>query len=158
MSQETNERIRPITTGDIGVANIGRHRFRVESSSVYASIIPDDDPLLYTVTDPHAAEVKVRRPRALHHPVASTTSQARGSAESRRVSRETQQSTQHRPPRERRIQRERGEGDRGERERGEQGERITDLWASLNHFSRNNLGRSLKEEAEEELADKVHFV
>eukprot|EP01031_Cornospumella_fuschlensis_P039963 gene39963-48679_t len=190
VSETRAARIRPITTGDIGVANIGRHRFRLESSSVYASILPaDEDNTAYnsythsygTVSEPHAAETtKIRRPRAMHHhPAASTSTSGVSHARSTHATADhrtgingTHQGNhqQQRPSRERRDQGDKTER-RSRREVGDQGgkgenngdkvgpsERITDLWASLNHFSRNNLGRSLKEEAEEELADNVHFV
>lgn len=80
------DRIRPITTGDIGVAMTGRNRFRVDSASVYSSIVPDEQGH-QVHSDPLAGDLRVRRPRAIHPQVLKvpSTRRTRGAKQSRKA-------------------------------------------------------------------------
>jgi hypothetical protein len=112
---------------------MGRTRFRMDSTSMYASMLSPDTDARYILTDSYGAEIKVRRPRALH-------SQMPAAPERKQEGRRSARTQQQQPP-----------------TRKAKSQAITDLWASLNHFSRSNLSRSLREELTYE-AGGVHFV
>lgn len=135
-SAQASDRIRPITTGDIGVAMTGRNRFRVDSSSLYSSLLPDNDLQAPTTqTDPTGAELR-RRPRALHtqtqHP---QEPRRRTDQESKSSSRDGKKSSRH--------------------SRKQKPAALDDLWASL---TRNNLSRSIRDDPVDDSSTAVHFV
>lgn len=126
MSSQNEERIRPITTGEIGLMQFaGRSKLNERSNHIKSLIPPEDDLNIKN------GEIRVR-PRAMPSYVPTN----RNNKES------TVSNKKNRP-----------KGEKGNRK--QKSKQITDLWASLNHFSRNNLGRSLNDES---MGETVHFV
>jgi hypothetical protein len=117
--------LRPITTGDIGLApTIARARFRERSGNS----------LICTL----GVDTNRSRPRAVHTQQLSLEQSGDGSKRGRRR-RETEESTLH---------------DVELKKSGSKKAPLSELWASLRHFERNNPSRSLTEEA----PSAIHFV
>ena len=135
------DNIRPISTGDIGNNPTGRrNKLPKRSSNILSTII---QPSIVDADERNPAPVL--RPRATKHfgAVGSDGSHEGGTTTRRdkRVSRHTS-----------------GQGET-QSFRKQKSHVITDLWDSLSHFSRNNLGRSLTEDVSALGASTdVHFV